>query len=102
MLMGLCMKLFKKSRDKTGIQILVTNRAGNTSVMNVHEVGNGPFIYSWHSSNPKYLKPHGEFEGVHNDTLGGCELSWRPHKGDSSKLKFKWDEIIILTRPVMP
>lgn len=84
--------MFKKFRDRTGIKVLVITRMGTNKTVNIHDTGNGPFLYGFRDD-IQYLKKDGTFRdfdtGSGECRLNGDYVSWRQHIGDVRSLDWE-------------
>jgi len=81
--------MFDKFKNKTGVKVLVTNHLDWHDVKNVHDCGNGAFIYSHTGSSIRYLRSDGKFMNNEFKQCNGDAVSWESHIGDVKTLKFK-------------
>jgi len=77
-----------KDKDLTEFQIEATNRLNHSITVKVYDCGNGAYVKSFFTKYPQYLLSNGKFDGYGSD-CNGEYVSWKIHKGDKTKLKFR-------------
>ena len=80
--------MFNRFRNKVPVKLLITDHLGWHSNLQVHDSGNGAFVYPYMRISPRYLRKNGTFE-EHEHTRNGDPVSWRIRTGNINTLKFK-------------
>lgn len=81
--------MFEKLFNKTKVKLLVTSFINTSRICTVYDTGQGAFIYDYIGSIPRYLKSDGTFDNPEYRTCNGDPVSWKPHIGDSTNLRFQ-------------
>ena len=81
--------MWRRLKNRTDIKVIITNHINGGSIRVVYDTGNGPFVYDYMGSTPRYMKRDGSFEVPEYRMCNGDPASWRAHLGEVDSLDWK-------------